>query len=528
MFKDIKLRGTNFYRDLQKLMVPNMSTHISNNNRIPNAIRNSDREIEMWITEIESNTTIRLTDFCQFRSKGSMYLHVLQNTLSNKIQKIQLKERSSIKLTEMAFNIELSVENTGSTIAIEWQKEYTRFVNPQVINDNFQIENSKIELTDDIIRKRLSYIHKTMTKQEINNVIVFLSSKYSSPDENGVKSLLAITILNSDKKVLYNTLVTPRRRVVDFDTRHHGISEMDSRGRMDEYKVITEIREILKGKIVVGYCVAEQLKNLCVKINQILGIRELSTALAIGKPSNNTSQDNHDFNFSELVEMFKINAKKSDIITFSEAETILDVYQQIVDKWKDHIYPKTGLEKESTNTLMMTILKDDNRTDKQDRTKRWKTQNCDSPKRRYSGDLQSVPSREAPITETSRWELKPLTNKEDLKIKDNSCSKEKSNSSGNNSQTGKRLKLEGTPSKQVSSNVSSFILPALSGSQSTAKSRIYSEATQHSRKPSDTSGNHIGTMPSKFSYSDGCFQNKKLSSTNLHGKNKKACSWSLP
>ena len=53
----------------------------------------------------------------------------------------------------MAFNIEFSVENTGSMIARDWQKKYSKFVNPQVIKDNFQIENSQIELSVDIVKK---------------------------------------------------------------------------------------------------------------------------------------------------------------------------------------------------------------------------------------------------------------------------------------------------------------------------------------------------------------------------------------
>ena len=381
MFNEIKSRSENFYRVVQQLRVPNMNTHISNNSRIPNAIRNSDRELEIWISEIEPFATIKLTDLCQYRNKGKMYLHVLKNILHNNVQKIRLKEWTSHQITEMAFSIEFSVENTGSIIAIEWQKEYSRFVNPQVIKDNFQIENSQIELTVEIGKKKKSFVQKKLTRQEEDNVIIFLSSKYSGKDSNGTKSLLAITILKLDKEVLYNTLVTPRRRVVDFDTANHGITEIDSRGHVDEYKAISEVREILKGKIIVGYDVVDQLENLCLKIVQVLGIRELSTARAIEKPKNVEITKDSYIQFTDLLEMFKIKLTKNDIFTFSEAETVRNIYQQIGDKWKDHIYPNNCLEKESSHILEMTILKDDNRTDKQDRTNRWKTKNVAVQKR---------------------------------------------------------------------------------------------------------------------------------------------------
>ena len=71
----------------------------------------------------------------------------------------------------------------------------------------------------------------------------------------------------------------------------------------------------------------------------MLGIRELSTARVFEKPKNSTITEDIYIRFSDLLEMFKINLKRNNILTFSEAEAIYDIYQQIEDKWKDHIYP---------------------------------------------------------------------------------------------------------------------------------------------------------------------------------------------
>ena len=139
---------------------------------------------------------------------------------------------------------------------------------------------------------------------------------------------------------MFNTLVTPRRRVVDFNTSHHRISELENRGRLDEYKAISEVREILKGKIIVGYGVAEQLENLCLKIVQVLGVRELSTALAIGNKNKTTPQVNIDLKYSQLLDIFKVKVRKNDLITFSEAETVWEIYKQIGDKFERSHLPK--------------------------------------------------------------------------------------------------------------------------------------------------------------------------------------------
>ena len=178
MFNEITSRSVNFYTALKQLFVPNMN-HISNNSRIPNSIRNSDRELEIWISEVEPFATIQLSDLCQYRNKETMHLHILKHSVHNNVQKIFLKEHTSLQLSEMAFNIELSVENTGSLIAIEWQKEYSKFVNPKVIKDNFQIESSQIELNDDIVIKKKSFVQKQINKQETNKAIVILSSRYT-------------------------------------------------------------------------------------------------------------------------------------------------------------------------------------------------------------------------------------------------------------------------------------------------------------------------------------------------------------
>ena len=93
------------------------------------------------------------------------------------------------------------------------------------------------------------------------------------------------------------------------------------------------------------------------------------------------------------MEIFKINLKRNNVLTFSEAEAIYDIYQQIGDKWKDHIYPKSELEKNRSNTLKVTILKEDNQTEKSDCGSRWRSQYRKSPKRKIIDNPRSVPSR---------------------------------------------------------------------------------------------------------------------------------------
>ena len=457
MFSEITSRSIKFYTVLKQLFIPEINTHISNNSRIPNSIRNSDREVELWISEVEPSATIQLSDFCQYRNKGSMYLHILQNSVHNKVQKIYFKEHTSLQLSEMAFNIELSVENTGSMIAIEWQKPYSKYVNPKIMKDSFQIENPQIELTDDMVDKKKSFVQKKLSRSEMKKASVILSSKFSRKDSsNGTKALLAITILNLDQEILYNTLVTPRRRVRDFDTENHGITEIDSHGHADEYKAIADAQAILKGKIVVGYEVVDQLENLCINICQVLGIRELSTALAIERPKNFAITEDIYIRFSDLLEKFKINLKKNQVLTFSEAEAICKIYYQIGDKWVDHIYPKNGLEKESSNTLKMTILKDENRAQKPEYGNSWKTQYKESPKRRHVENPKSAPCKVVPDRETSRWDLEPSPNKEKTNNKQESRFFEKYTKVGCKNQTEKRLRIEDNTSKPESSNISSL------------------------------------------------------------------------
>ena len=43
--------------------------------------------------------------------------------------------------------------------------------------------------------------------------------------------------------------------------------------------------------------------------------------------------------------MFKINLKKNNILTFSQTEAKWDISQQVGDKWKNHVYHMTSLEK---------------------------------------------------------------------------------------------------------------------------------------------------------------------------------------
>ena len=92
------------------------------------------------------------------------------------------------------------------------------------------------------------------------------------------------------------------------------------------------------------------------------------------------------------------------------------VYQQSGDKWKDHIYPKSELEKTRSNTLNMTILKEDNQTEKPDGGSRWSSQYRKSPKRKIIENPRSVPSRDTAGKVTTRSELRSSMSKDNQKI----------------------------------------------------------------------------------------------------------------
>ncbi|XP_004489063.1 uncharacterized protein [Cicer arietinum] len=80
---------------------------------------------------------------------------------------------------------------------------------------------------------------------------------------NGNKSALGrVTLVNKWGNVIYDEFVRPMERVVDFRTRISGIRPRDLRKAKDFCTAQKKVAELIKGRILVGHALSNDLKAL--------------------------------------------------------------------------------------------------------------------------------------------------------------------------------------------------------------------------------------------------------------------------
>jgi len=79
----------------------------------------------------------------------------------------------------------------------------------------------------------------------------------------GQSSLLArVSIVNSSGDVVYDTFVSPTEKVTDYRTQWSGIRPRDLIGAPPKELVVTQVKSLLSGRIIVGHALQNDLEAL--------------------------------------------------------------------------------------------------------------------------------------------------------------------------------------------------------------------------------------------------------------------------
>lgn len=88
-------------------------------------------------------------------------------------------------------------------------------------------------------------------RQVISACPVYLDTETTGLERSD--EIIEISIVADDGQVLFESLVKPRKRIPYDATRVHGITDMDVQGARAWPIVWTEIKELLRGKLIVMY-----------------------------------------------------------------------------------------------------------------------------------------------------------------------------------------------------------------------------------------------------------------------------------
>ena len=186
---------------------------------------------------------------------------------------------SSISFSQKIWKGKHVVDFENTTIAMEFRTKTERNKEP-VAEIN---KTNLIPILKEWLKQMYSFLRKNMNQNQIQKKILFLDAEFTCKNQDGEKSPVAVTILDYTGRIVLDEKVCPRQQVLQVGTRFHGIREKDLRCKEDEYKILKKIQQIVRGKILIGHDLAQDLKYLKIKPDNIFGIRDMSTSLALEK-----------------------------------------------------------------------------------------------------------------------------------------------------------------------------------------------------------------------------------------------------
>lgn len=181
-----------------------------------------------------------------------------------------------------------------------------------------------------------SFLRQQLSPEEIKTKIVFLNVDFGKPRFKERKAPLAIQITNYEGRSLFETKITPRKRIEDYLSGDHYLTEKQVINQMDEQEARQRLFEHINGKIIVGHRVIFTLQQCLVRPYKVAGIRDLAQAPALEKYHAKLSgkpipiKEIHRF----------ITAKKSTHgflnIPRDRIQLIRNIYKNLEPDWKDH------------------------------------------------------------------------------------------------------------------------------------------------------------------------------------------------
>ena len=170
-----------------------------------------------------------------------------------------------------------------------------------------------------------------MSLNELRNRLIFIDTECAQ-DINNQPILLSIAALDYDGCVLMNEIVCPRQYVNQYGSRIHVMTEKDLLDQKDSLDVLIQIRQMLRGRIIVGHDLCMEHLALDIKLDEIAGVRDLQGSFAV---SNFMKDGKNSWNLNEVSRKLGVGSQHSQHSAMGDACLIQKIYRKLEFSWKD-------------------------------------------------------------------------------------------------------------------------------------------------------------------------------------------------
>ena len=306
-----------------------------NQTEIPNHLKRNTFERSMILQCITDNKIHSIVDLIGERLNERAQLIYLHVTREQNI--LILKNQNKLKNVVIdSFQTYILPASRAGIIYFQSFEDVNVIALEVILNESQTLLPSGDLVNNVPVDKMLWDSYKSFTLSPIfdeSQQLVFLASRFAY-DAEGVPHLAAVTLINHIGQRILNTLSCPRKMIINYATPHTGITEKQLRGAADHYKVYEMLKEKLRGRIIVGYKVSQQLTRMLIDPKIIRGVRDLSTTTTIKKQR----QDGEFWTFQVLTDHLNEHNPKN-WTTMSEAALVYRLYKKLAKEWVDDFAP---------------------------------------------------------------------------------------------------------------------------------------------------------------------------------------------
>jgi len=360
MLQRLVPRCKDAYFELRQLLNPGkISGKINNNLTIPNILRTTDWEMELYFEELTSTEIKRIKDLTTDMTNGILELHVITGSIfilsKDRLQKNELEFSSSWAISNEDLELFIRAVDEPSIVAVEYRKTPLADYNPKLWPQNGNLEEAQYNPTKEDFGHRKSFIRKHIEMDKINQYLLFMDAEFTIQMADESKAPVSITILDGNGTELMDTIITPRHRIIKLGDEYHGIKEIQLRRQYDEYAALKMVRELCRGKILVGHDLQMELNHLCIDKNSLLGIRDLAGTKTFRKYKVYPKADGQLYKLKTLAAKFlgRSIQQKGNHSSNEDTFAIMQIYRCIEEAYEDDFNCNHG-------SSMMQILKSSN------------------------------------------------------------------------------------------------------------------------------------------------------------------------
>ena len=180
----------------------------------------------------------------------------------------------------------------------------------------------------------ISYIRTEMSEDKMNERIIFLDAEFVKTESK--HSVGSVTMINFNGEIIFNKIIKPYERIIDYMSFITGFNKNIIDKGMPEKEALELIQKILIGKILVGSDLSQDIKVLEINVDNLVGIRDLSTARILRYMM---CAEEQRMSLAKMVNHFwniKLHCKIHS--SLEDAKYIRDIYLKIMKNYTDDFY----------------------------------------------------------------------------------------------------------------------------------------------------------------------------------------------